>query len=124
MLFFRAYITEARTAACSAIATDLLSSKDSSILAIIGTGVQARSHIRFCSLVRNFKEIRIWGRTVEKAQLLADEMKIEYPGVNVLADETVEAAVAEADVICTVTSSMVVSKNTTRKHSADLFQQI
>src|SRR3954464_11549562 len=53
-------ITEMRTAAVSAVATDLLSRPESSVLAILGCGVQARSHLEALRLVRNFSEVRVW----------------------------------------------------------------
>jgi ornithine cyclodeaminase/alanine dehydrogenase-like protein (mu-crystallin family) len=57
------FITEMRTAAVSAAATKLLSSPDAKILAILGSGVQARSHVEALRLVRRFEEIRVWSPT-------------------------------------------------------------
>src|SRR6187402_2948346 len=54
------YITEARTAAVSAVSTRFLGRADASTLAIIGSGVQARSHLEAYQLVRQLKEVRIW----------------------------------------------------------------
>src|SRR5216110_3995179 len=62
-------ITEMRTAAISAAATKLLSSRDANVLAILGSGVQARSHAEALRLVRNFEEIRVWGPTREHASV-------------------------------------------------------
>ena len=90
-------ITELRTAAVSAVATRLLSSPDARRLAILGSGVQARAHIRALSLVRNFDEIRIWSRSPQHAKLLADEIG----GIATSAEE----AVRDADVVVTVTNS-------------------
>src|ERR1700727_1400408 len=56
-------ITEMRTAAVSAVAVDLLASVDAKVLGILGSGVQARSHVQALSRVRKFEEIRVWGRT-------------------------------------------------------------
>jgi len=53
-------ITEMRTAAASAVATQLLARADASVLAILGSGVQARSHLAALRLVRSFKEVRVW----------------------------------------------------------------
>src|SRR6267142_2846574 len=53
-------ITEMRTAAASAVATQLLARKDASVLAIIGSGVQAKSHLAALRHVRSFKEVRVW----------------------------------------------------------------
>jgi thiomorpholine-carboxylate dehydrogenase len=53
-------ITEMRTAAASAVATQLLARADASVLAILGSGVQAKSHLAALRLVRSFKEVRVW----------------------------------------------------------------
>src|SRR5713101_2744410 len=66
-------ITEMRTAAVSAAATKLLASPDAKILAILGSGVQARSHVEALRLVRQFDEIRVWSPTREHAERLAKE---------------------------------------------------
>jgi ornithine cyclodeaminase/alanine dehydrogenase-like protein (mu-crystallin family) len=67
-------ITEMRTAAVSAAATKLLASPDAKVLAILGSGVQARSHAEALSLVRNFKEIRVWSPSREHAERFAREI--------------------------------------------------
>ena len=90
-------ITEMRTAAVTAAATKLLAPKDAAILAILGSGVQARSHFEALQLVRNFKEIRVWSQTKAHADAFAKEI-----GARVM---TAEDAVRGADVIVTVTSS-------------------
>src|SRR5437870_5678022 len=90
-------ITEMRTAAVSAAATKLLASPDSKILAILGSGVQARSHVEALRLVRQFEEIRIWSPTREHAKRFAEEMG----GRAVSAEEAVHGA----DVVVTVTNS-------------------
>src|ERR671910_3245443 len=53
-------ITEVRTAAVSAVATKYLARPDASVLAIIGSGVQARSHLEALRLIRRFEEVRVW----------------------------------------------------------------
>src|SRR4028118_1614826 len=53
-------ITEVRTAAVSAVATERLARRDASVLAILGSGVQARSHLEALRLVRDFREVRVW----------------------------------------------------------------
>jgi len=91
------YITEMRTAAVSAAATKLLASPDAKVLAILGSGVQARSHVEALRLVRQFEEIRVWSPTVEHARRFAQEIgAVTMPA---------EEAVRNADVIVTVTSS-------------------
>src|SRR6266496_5632123 len=90
-------ITEMRTAAVSAAATKLLASPDAKILAILGSGVQARSHAEALGLVRQFEEIRVWSPTKEHAKQFAEEIG----GTAVSAEE----AVRGADVVVTVTNS-------------------
>src|SRR5437016_6617343 len=90
-------ITEMRTAAVSAAATKLLASPDAKILAILGSGVQARSHAEALGLVRQFEEIRVWSPTKEHAKQFAEEIG----GTAVSAEE----AVRGADVVVTATSS-------------------
>ena len=90
-------ITEMRTAAVSAVATQLLGAPDSKILAILGSGVQARSHVEALLLVRQFEEVRVWSATREHAKQFAEEIG----GTAVSAEE----AVRGADVVVTVTNS-------------------
>src|ERR1017187_2199695 len=90
-------ITELRTAAVSAVATRLLSPPNARRLAILGSGVQARAHVRALGLVRRFEEVRIWSRSPQHAKLLADEIG----GIATSAEE----AVRDADVVVTVTNS-------------------
>ncbi|HWH90161.1 MAG TPA: NAD(P)-binding domain-containing protein [Candidatus Binatia bacterium] len=90
-------ITEMRTAAVSAAATKLLTAPESKILAILGSGVQARSHVEALRLVRRFKEIRVWSPTREHAKQFAEEI-----GATAL---SAEEAVRGADVVVTVTNS-------------------
>ena len=99
-----ATITAARTAAGSALATRLLARPDASILAILGTGVQARAHARIVSRVRKIQEIRVTGRNPEKAADLAleisDELKISARAV-----ATAPEATKGAGIICAATHS-------------------
>src|SRR5947208_8267509 len=67
-------ITEMRTAAVSAAATKLLASPDAKILAILGSGVQARSHVEALQLVRRFEKVRVWNPTKEHAEQFAKEI--------------------------------------------------
>jgi ornithine cyclodeaminase/alanine dehydrogenase-like protein (mu-crystallin family) len=90
-------ITEMRTAAVSAAATKLLAARDAKILALLGSGVQARSHVEALRLVRNFETIRIWSPTTEHAKRLAKEI-----GATAM---SAEQAVRDADVIVTATNS-------------------
>jgi ornithine cyclodeaminase len=98
------YITEARTAAASAAATRHLACADSHVLAVLGSGVQARSHIEALPRVAPIREIRIWGRTREHVDALIDDVKNEV-SAELVAAGTPEAAVRGADVIALVTAS-------------------
>src|SRR5207302_3397555 len=90
-------ITEMRTAAVSAAATKLLVPKGAKVLAILGSGVQARSHVEALRLVRQFEEVRVWSRTPEQAERFANEL-----GAKAMSGEE---AVRGADVIVTATNS-------------------
>jgi ornithine cyclodeaminase len=90
-------ITAIRTAAVSAVATKLLAREDARTLAIIGAGVQARTHLEAIPLVRNIDDVRIVSRTPAKAAALAGK------GARVVA--SVEEAVRGADIIVTATSA-------------------
>lgn len=90
-------ITEMRTAAVSAVATKLLASRDANVLAILGSGVQARSHAEALRLVRNFEEIRVWGPTREHAERFAKEIGAK--------SMSAEKAVHGADVVVTATNA-------------------
>jgi ornithine cyclodeaminase len=99
-----AVITAARTAAGSALATELLARDDSRVLAIVGTGVQARAHALAVSRVRAFEQIRLAGRDPVKAGALADLLggELDRP---VVAVATIAAACAGADVVCATTDA-------------------
>src|SRR6266487_656401 len=90
-------ITEMRTAAVSAAATKLLAPPDAKVLAILGSGVQARSHVEALRLVRIFEEVRVWSPTREHADRFAKEF-----GAKAMSGED---AVRDADVVVTATNS-------------------
>jgi ornithine cyclodeaminase/alanine dehydrogenase-like protein (mu-crystallin family) len=92
-------ITEMRTAAVSAVATQLLASPNARTLAILGSGVQARAHVAALRLVRTFDEIRVWSRNMEHARRFADEVGAQVTSA--------EEAVRGADVVVTVTHSSI-----------------
>jgi alanine dehydrogenase len=89
-------ITEVRTAAVSAVATDHLARATASVLAIIGSGVQARSHLEALRLVREFREVRVW--SPRRAAAFAEEHGVD-------AAASAEEAVRGADVVVTATTS-------------------
>src|ERR1700723_2008092 len=90
-------ITEMRTAAVSAVAIDYLAHPQAKVLAILGSGVQARSHMRALAGIRSFTEVRVWSRSEDHARQFASEI-----GARVT---TAEKAVSEADVVLALTSS-------------------
>jgi ornithine cyclodeaminase len=95
-------ITAARTAAGSALATDLLARADAQTLVVIGTGVQARAHLRAVSRVRGFRRVSVAGRDLAKAKALARE----FAGpLHVDALMLGEEALRAADVVCACTHS-------------------
>jgi len=91
-------ITEMRTAAVSAAATKLLASPHARVLAVLGSGVQAHSHVEALRLVRDFAEVRVWSRTPTHARRFAEEVGAQPAG-------SAEEAVRGADVIVTATSA-------------------
>jgi alanine dehydrogenase len=95
-------ITAARTGAGSALATRLLAREDAKTIAILGTGVQARSHARAVARVRAFEELRIAGRARAKAETLAEELAGELDLVVRTAPSWAQAC-AGADVVCATT---------------------
>jgi ornithine cyclodeaminase len=97
-------VTAIRTAAASAVATEALARKDARRLALLGYGEQARTHARAMGKVRDLESIVVWGRSAERAQKFAKQMQAEL-SVPVVTAGLVREAVAEADIICTVTSA-------------------
>jgi len=91
-------VTEIRTAAVSALATRLLAREGSRTVAILGAGVQGRSHVEAMRAVLDEPEIRIWSRGVERASALAEATGAMHAA-------SVEEACAGADVVCTCTSA-------------------
>ena len=98
------YITEARTAAVSAASARHLARPDTGVLAIIVSGVQARSHLDALTRVRPFEEIRVWGRDAARVNALLNEAP-PHARARLIAATSVEAAVEGADVIALVTAS-------------------
>jgi len=97
-------ITAIRTAAVSAVATRLLAREDAQTLAIIGAGVQARTHLAALDAVRSVRQARVACRNIERAQELVREMQPRF-SFPIEAVKTNEEAVRGADLIVTATSS-------------------
>jgi alanine dehydrogenase len=89
-------ITEMRTGAVSAAATKALARGDASVLAVLGSGVQARSHLEALRLVRDFRDVRVW--SPRRAKQFAEEFHVR-------AADSAEDAVRGADVVVVATTS-------------------
>jgi ornithine cyclodeaminase/alanine dehydrogenase-like protein (mu-crystallin family) len=98
-------ITAIRTGAGSALATRLLARENAATIAILGTGVQARSHASALTRVRPFTELRVAGRSRPKAEALAEELASELD-LQVRVTSSWEEACAGADVICATTHAL------------------
>jgi alanine dehydrogenase len=97
-------ITAIRTAAASGVATRLLAREDAHSLAILGSGVQARSHLAAMIESRTITSVRVWSRNTEHAQHFAERESSRY-GLPVRPAATVREAVAGAEIICTTTAA-------------------
>ncbi len=93
-----------RTGAASGVATRFLAREDASTLGIIGTGWQARTQLEACFHVRNISRILVYGRDPKRRTEFCEQMS-EKVSAKIEPVETAREAVAEADVICTMTSS-------------------
>jgi len=97
-------VTAIRTAAASAVATDALARKDSRTLALLGYGEQAATHLRALREVRPLERVLVWGRSPERAAAFATRMEAEVR-LPVRPVSSAREAVAEADIVCTVTGA-------------------
>ncbi len=98
------YITEARTAAVSAVSARHMARPDAATLAILGAGVQARSHLEALAAVRPIRQVRVWSPTTASRERFVAEMSGHVPAA-ITAAGSAEAAVRDADIIVLVTSS-------------------
>jgi len=98
------YITEARTAAVSAVSARALARPDAGVLALLGSGVQARSHLEALAQVRPLSEVRVWSPQPRNRERFVTEMAgtVASP---LRATDSAEAAVRDADLVVLVTSS-------------------
>jgi ornithine cyclodeaminase len=99
-----ASVTAIRTAAASAAATEALAQQNAKSLAIIGSGVQAKSHIEAMMQVRAIETVRIYSRNSNSASQLAKETRALF-GIECDVETSPQNAAAGAEIICTVTSS-------------------
>ena len=100
-----ATITTIRTACHAGVGAKYLARKSSSIVAIIGCGVQGRSHLEVMNELFKLKEARIYDIRKEAQKIFLDEMSKKFPNLKIEPIETPKEAVKNADIICTVTRS-------------------
>jgi ornithine cyclodeaminase len=98
-------ITAIRTAAASAVATNVLARKNAETLSIIGSGIQAARHIEAMLLVRKIKKITVWSRNETHATQLAGKVSAKNK-IDITIAKDPEGAVRNMDIICTVTGSV------------------
>ncbi len=97
-------VTAIRTAAVTALATRLLSREDAGDLALVGSGVQARTHLEALLLVRRIRRVRVASKTMERARAFADR-ETKRHGIAIEPCDSVRKAVEGADLVCAATSS-------------------
>ena len=98
-------ITERRTGAVSALATDLLARGDAHRLSLIGAGAQARSHLAAIRCVRDITAVSVFDLIPDNARRFAQDMEALY-GVPVTVAKGAQACVMDADIVCTLTPSI------------------
>ncbi len=99
-------VTAVRTAAVSGVATKALAREDAAELALLGSGVQAVTHLEAVRIVRPISRVRVWSPNAANARAFAERESARH-GIEVTATATAREAVEGAEVICTVTSSSV-----------------
>ncbi len=97
-------VTAIRTAAVSALMTDLLAVDEAETLCLIGTGTQAITHLEAIQLVRPIKRVQVWSKNPAKVERFVQEQSAHHD-IDFIACPSAEAAVREADIVCTLTSS-------------------
>ena len=97
-------ITAIRTAAVSGVATRCLARDDAGDLALIGSGVQAVSHLEAMKVVRPLRRVRVWSRDAGRARVFAARQSARH-GVRIEVADSARAALEGADLVCTTTSA-------------------
>jgi alanine dehydrogenase len=97
-------VTAVRTAAVTALATRLLAREDAGDLALVGSGVQARTHLEALLLVRKIRRVRVASKTPDRARSFA-ERESKRHGIAITPCASAREAVEGADIVCTLTSS-------------------
>jgi ornithine cyclodeaminase/alanine dehydrogenase-like protein (mu-crystallin family) len=102
-LFEANHLGQIRTGAVTGVATDAISRADAGTVGLIGAGFQARTQLEAVLAVRSIRTVRVWSRTPASAHFLVEEHRGRAPGIEAV--ESAEAAVREADIVITATSS-------------------
>ena len=97
-------VTTIRTAAVSAVATDLLARKNAASLGILGAGVQGHSHLEAMCAVRRLETVRVWSRNAAHAETLAAVARDRY-GLRAVVSPSAREASSGADIVCATTSA-------------------
>jgi len=97
-------ITAIRTAAVSAVATRVLAREDASTLGLLGTGVQAVTHLEAMALARPLRRVRVWSRDPAHVRRFVERARARY-ALDVQPASTARQAVEDAEIVCTVTSA-------------------
>lgn len=101
----KGYLTDYRTAVAGAIATSSMANKNCKIVAVIGTGVQARMQIDALMNVMEIDTLKVWGRNDINVKQYIKEMKLKHPNLKIIDCKTAKDAVSDADIVYTVTYS-------------------
>lgn len=102
----KGYLTDYRTGVAGALATKTLSNPNSTTVAMIGTGVQARMQLMtLLKVMPNIQNLQVWGRSKDKVEKYVWETKKQYPSLNITVCDTAKEAVNNADIVYTVTYS-------------------
>ena len=97
-------VTAIRTGAVSGLATRVLAREDAGDLAILGSGVEARTHLEAMLRVRKIRRVRVWSRTGDRARAFAARESRRH-GIEIEPVEQAREAVVGADIICTTTAA-------------------
>lgn len=92
-----------RTGGISGVATKWLAQPDADVFALIGTGKQAISQLAAVAAVRKLKLARVFSPTADKRRVFVDKARAKFPGIEIVEAKSVEEAVADAQIVTTVT---------------------
>ncbi|MBL6675132.1 MAG: cyclodeaminase [Alphaproteobacteria bacterium] len=104
VLLDKGYLTDVRTAIAGAIASKYLSNPESSTVAIIGTGIQARMQLEALTLVRDIKNVNVWSRDIKKTHAYIEDVNKNI-NLNFTAFDNTNEVVNNADILITTTPS-------------------